>query len=156
MQATMNTGNTGNSGAHTGRNARISMRRLLWVGPLTAVVAAIANVIVREIGVLVGTVPSDLMILQEPGVAGSTIIQVLLGVLVFALLAKFAKNPVRTFRIVAIVALILSLSNPIMVLTGAFPIGVTISVVTMLTMMVMHVVAAAITIWMLSTLTTEQ
>jgi len=156
MQATMNTGNNGNSGTHTGRNARISMRRLLWVGPLTAVVAAIANVIVREIGVLIGTVPSDLMILQEPGVAGSTIIQVLLGVLVFALLAKFAKNPIRTFRIVAIVALILSLSNPIMVLTGAFPIGVTISVATMLTMMVMHVVAAAITIWMLSTLTTEQ
>jgi hypothetical protein len=153
MQATLN---NGNSGTQIERRERISMRRLLWVGPLTAVVAAIANVIVREIGVLLGAVPSDLMILQEPGVAGSTIIQVLLGVLVFALLAKFAKNPIRTFRIVAIVALILSLSNPLMVLVGAFPIGVTISVATMLTMMVMHVVAAAITIWMLSTLTTEQ
>ncbi len=154
MQATMN---SGNSGTHIDKRDNISMRRLLWVGPLTAVVAAIANVIVREIGVLVGTIPSDLFILQEPGVIGSTIIQVLLGVGVFALIAKFARRPIRTFRIVAIAALVLSLTNPIMAATGAFPIGgVTIGVATVLTMMVMHVVAAAITIWMLTTLTTER
>ena len=150
MQATMNSNTT------IQRNDNVSMRRLLWVGPLTAVVAAIANIVVREIGVVLGAIPSDLMILQEPGVAGSTIIQVLLGVLVFAGIAKFARRPIRTFRIVAIAALVLSLLNPIMVLTGAFPIGVSISIATMLAMMVMHIVAAVITIWMLTNLTVEK
>ena len=73
----------------------------------------------------------------------------MLGAAVFALIIKFARQPVRTFRIVAVVALLLSLTNPIMAASGMMPIGVTISTATMLSMMVMHIVAGVITIYLL-------
>jgi hypothetical protein len=79
-----------------------SMRRILWAGPLTAVLAGAVNIIVREIAFALGTIPSDLFILQEAGVFISTFVQVLLGAAVFALIIKFAPQPVRTFRIVAL------------------------------------------------------
>ena len=126
-----------------------TMRRLLWAGPLTAVIAGVANVLVREVAVVLGTIPSDLFILQVPGVFISTLVQVLLGAVVFALIIKFARRPVRTFQIVAVVALLLSLTNPIMAASGMMPIGVTIRTATMLSMMVMHVVAGAITIYLM-------
>src|SRR5215208_4015566 len=125
------------------RKENSSIRRLLWAGPLTAALAGAVNIIVREIAVVLGTIPSDLFILQEPGVFISTFVQVLLGAAVFALIIKFARQPVRTFRIVAVVALLLSLSNPIMAANGMMPIGATIDTSTMLSMMVMHIVAGA-------------
>ena len=133
-----------------------SMRRLLWAGPLTAALAGAVNIIVREIGVVLGTIPSDLFILQEPGVFISTFVQVLLGAVVFALIIKFARQPVRTFRIVAVVALLLSLTNPIMAANGMMPLGATISTATMLTMMVMHFVAGTIAIYLLPKLAREE
>ena len=133
-----------------------SIRRLLWAGPITAVIAGLANIIVREIAVALGTIPSDLFILQEPGVFISNLIQVLLGAGVFALIIKFAKRPVRTFRIVAVVALLISLTNPIMVANGMMPIGATISTATMLSMMVMHIVAGAIAIYLMPKLTSAE
>jgi len=132
------------------------MRRLLWAGPLTGVIAGIVNVIVREIAVVLGAIPSDLFILQEPGVFISTLIQVLLGAVVFAIIIKFAKRPVRTFQIVAVVALLLSLTNPIMAANGMMPIGATISTTTMLSMMVMHIVAGAIAIYLMPKLASEE
>jgi hypothetical protein len=138
------------------RKENTSMRRLLWAGPLTAALAGVANVIVREIAVVLGTIPSDLFILQELGVFMSTFIQVMLGAAVFALIIKFARQPVRTFRIVAVVALLLSLTNPIMAANGMMPIGVTISTTTMLSMMVMHIVAGAIVIYLLPRLVREE
>ncbi len=133
-----------------------SIRRLLWAGPLTAVLAGVTNIIVREIAVALDTIPSDLFILQEPGVFISTFIQVLLGAAVFALIIKLARQPVRTFRIVAVVALLLSLTNPIMAANGIMPIGATISTSTMLSMMVMHIVAGAISIYLLPRLAREK
>lgn len=133
-----------------------TMRRLLWAGPLTGVIAGIVNVIVREIAVVLGAIPSDLFILQEPGVFISTLIQVLLGAVVFAIIIKFAKRPVRTFQIVAVVALLLSLTNPIMAANGMMPIGATISTTTMLSMMVMHIVAGAIAIYLMPKLASEE
>src|SRR5688500_13506543 len=133
-----------------------TMRRLLWAGPLTAVIAGIANVLVREVAVALGTIPADLMILQEAGVFISSFVQDLLGAVVFALIIKFAKRPVRTFQTVAVVALLLSLTNPIMAANGMMPIGATISTATMLSMMVMHIVAGAIAIYLMPKLTTEE
>jgi hypothetical protein len=136
--------------------ANTSIRRLLWAGPLTAVLAGAANIIVREIAVVLGTIPADLFILQEPGVFISTFVQVLLGAAVFALIIKFARQPVRSFRIVAVIALLLSLTNPVMVANGMMPIGATISTATMLSMMVMHIVAGAIAFYLLPRLAREE
>ena len=142
-----------NAGA---QSERVSIRRLLWAGPLTAVVAAVANIIVREIGALLGTVPSDLVFLTVPSVAIATIVQVLLGAVVFTVIARFARRPVRVFRIVAVAALLLSFLNPIMAGMGVFPPGVSIGLETVLTMIVMHIVAGAITIVLLPALARDR
>lgn len=134
-------------------------RRLTWAGPLTAVAATAATaatIAVREIGVAVGTIPPDVQILQEPMVAISTIAYILLGTLIFAGIARFASRPVRTFRIVAVTALVLSLLNPIAAGAGWIPVGAAIGVATMVTMMVMHVVAALISIYLLPRLVLER
>ena len=130
---------------------RVEARRLWWAGPVTAVAAAIAAVIVREMGVLVGAVPPDLMLLQEPSVAISTIVFVLIGTLVFAGITRFARRPVRTFQIVAVVALVLSLFSPITAGVGWSPF-VTLQPATVAAMMAMHVAAGLVTIPLLPAL----
>ncbi|HYP40547.1 MAG TPA: DUF6069 family protein [Chloroflexia bacterium] len=136
-----------------GQEERVDIRRLLWVGPLAMIVPAIANVIVREVAVAVGAVPANLEILQWPGIIGSTMIQVLLGVIVFAVIARFSRRPIWLFRVVAVVALLLSFSSPLMAAAGLTPIpGLSINASTVVSMMVMHVVAAVISVGILTTL----
>ena len=135
---------------------QLQAKRLWWAGPVTALVAAGGTVLVREAGVLVGAIPSDLQILQEPAVAISTILFVLLGALVFAGIIRFAQRPVRTFRVVAVAALVLSLFNPIAAGAGWIPLGVTLGASEVVSMIVMHVVAAAIAISMLPALARER
>jgi pheromone shutdown protein TraB len=129
----------------------VQAKRLWWAGPVTAVAAAIAAVIVREIGVLVSAVPPDLMLLQEPSVAISTIVFVLVGTLVFAGIIRFARRPVHTFRVVAAWALVLSLFSPITAGLGWSPF-VTIGPATVAATMLMHVAAGLVTIPLLPAL----
>ena len=135
---------------------RVAMGRIWWVGLLAIVASSIANVIVREIGVALGTIPLEIPNFEVPGVVISTVIQVGLGVIVFALIARFARRPIRTFTIVAIAALLLSFLNPIFATMGMIPGVPPIGVDTMLTLMVMHIVAGVITIGLLTTLTRER
>ncbi|HET9494212.1 MAG TPA: DUF6069 family protein [Chloroflexia bacterium] len=130
---------------------RVEARRLWWAGPVTAVAAAIAAVIVREIGVLVGAIPSDLMLLQEPSVAISTIVLVLVGTLVFAGVVRFSRRPVHTFRVVAGWALVLSLFSPITAGVGWSPF-VTLQPATVAATMLMHLAAGLVTIPLLPAL----
>jgi hypothetical protein len=130
---------------------RVEARRLWWAGPVTAVVAAVAAVIVREIGVLVGAIPPDLMLLQEPSVAISTIVFVLIGTLVFAGIIRLTRRPVRTFQIVAAVALVLSLFSPITAGVGLSPF-VTLQPAAVVATMAMHVAAGLVAIPLLPAL----
>lgn len=103
----------------------IDARRLLWAGPLTALVAAVANAIVFFLARAAGAVPDGYMMpninqaLTLGPVVGATFIQVLLGAVVFALIGRFAQRPIRLFRIIALVVLILSFFQPILLLAGA-------------------------------------
>ena len=135
---------------------RVQARRLLWAGPLTAVLAAVGTVLVREVGVLLGAIRPDLQILQVPSVAISTIAFVLVGTLIFAGIIRWARRPVRTFRAVALVALVLSFFNPIAAGAGWIPLGVDLTAGEVAAMLVMHVVAAAITIPLLPRLARER
>jgi hypothetical protein len=134
---------------------QLQAKRLWWAGPFTALVAAAGTVLVREMGVLVGAIPSGLPVLQEPAVAISTILFVLLGALVFAGIIRFAQRPVRTFRVVAVAALVLSLFNPIAAGAGWIPLGVSLGAGEVVSMMVMHLAAAAIAIPLLPALARE-
>ena len=70
---------------------------------------------------------------------------------VFAVVRRVASQPIRLFRIVATVALVLSFLPDVWLLTeaagGTFP-GATVSGVGVL--MMQHVVAAAVVVWMLT------
>jgi hypothetical protein len=74
-----------------------------------------------------------------------------LALLAFVLVGRKASQPVRFYRILALVALVVSFLNPVMALAGMFPApGMNLHV--FWTMIVMHTVTAAITVSILTTL----
>lgn len=132
-----------------------ALRKLVWVGPLTIVVAVLVNLVIRTIAVVFFGVPDAFMYLQAPFVVGSTTIFLLLALLAFGLVGRFARRPVRFYRILALVALLVSFLNPIMALAGMFPApGMNLSI--FWTMVIMHTVTAALAVSLLTTLAAER
>lgn len=131
-----------------------ALPKLLWVGPLTIVVAALVNLVIRAIAVALFGVPDSFTYLQAPFVIGSTVIFLLLALLAFVLVGRFAHRPVRFYRILALVALFVSFLFPVQALTGLFPApGMNLHI--FWTMIVMHTVTAIITVSLLTTLAVE-
>jgi hypothetical protein len=90
------------------RRDGVSFTRLLWVAPLTVVVALVVNLAIKTL--VQALDPS----LQEMGQLGRPLIILtlegaILAVIVFALMVWLVPHPIRWFRIVAIVALLISL-----------------------------------------------
>jgi hypothetical protein len=90
------------------RRDGVSWGRLLWVGPLTVVVALLVNLAIKTL--LQALNPS----LAEMGQLGRPLIILtlegaILAVLVFALMVWLVPHPIRWFRIVAVIALLISL-----------------------------------------------
>jgi hypothetical protein len=131
---------------------RVSFRRLLWVGPLTIVVAAVANSIVRLLAVSLFSISPDFIQLEPGPPAVFSVVGVLGAVIVFAIIARFSRRPIRLFRIVALIVLLISFVPDIGLLAtgapGATPLSVGV-------LMLMHVVAWAISVGMLTRLTRE-
>ncbi len=128
----------------------IQLRKLWWVGPLTVLAAIIGVLIVREIA---------RMILRPPYAPGLEMIMLPIGltlvlcsgaVLVFALVGRFAGNPVRTYIVIASIFLVISFLPDIAFASAPFPgAGWPYAI----TLMVMHVVAGLVTVYMLVKLT---
>jgi hypothetical protein len=86
----------------------VSPTRLLWVGPLTVIVAFIVNQIIKTIAIALN--PS----LADMGQLGRSLIVLtlegaILAVIVFALMVWLVPHPIRWFRIVAVIAWLISL-----------------------------------------------
>ena len=130
----------------------IQLKKLWTVGPLT-VLAAIAGVlIVRAIALMVLTPPfaPGLEMIFLPVVL--TLVFCTAAVVVFALVGRFAKNPIRTYIIISAVFLVISFLPDIAVVSAPMPgAGWPYSI----TLMTMHVVAGFITVYMLIKLTAE-
>ena len=130
------------------------MRKLVWVGPLTIIVAVLVNLAIRAVAVAFFGVPDGFAYLQAPFVIGSTVVFLLLALLAFILVGRFARRPVRFYRMLALVALLVSFNNPVMALAGLFPApGMNLSI--FWTMIVMHTVTAILTVGLLTTLAVE-
>ena len=141
--------------AYTLLREQVAQRKLIWVGPLTIVSTVIVNLIIRSIAVSSFGVPETFQYLQAPYVIGSTIVFVLVALLVFVLVNRFARRPIQFYRILAFVVLCISFLSPVMALVGLFPApGMTLSI--FWTMIVMHSVSAIIVVGLLTTLTREQ
>lgn len=129
---------------------RVSLSRLLWVGPLTIAAAVVANVAFVAAAVPLFGVAPDFPALAKEAVAAFTAVGVLLAVVVFALVARFAQRPISLYRRIAIVALVLSFIPDValLVVPGPVPVGVR----EVLLLMTTHVIAAALAIWLLTSL----
>src|SRR5437667_12193236 len=132
----------------------VALRKLVWVGPLTIIVAVLINLAIRTIAVTFFGVPDGFTYLQAPFVIGSTVVFLLLALVAFILVGRFAHRPVRFYRILALVALFVSFLNPIMLLAGLYPAtGMNLNL--FWTTIVMHCASALLTVSLLTTLAVE-
>ena len=128
----------------------VQLKKLWWVGPLTVLSAIVGVLIVRTIAMAILHPP------YAPGLAMIllpimlTLILCTGAVIVFALVGRFAKNPVRTYIIISSIFLVISFLPDILAVAAPFPgAGWPYSI----TLMIMHVVAGFITVYMLIKLT---
>jgi hypothetical protein len=128
----------------------IRLRRLWWAGPLTVAASMIGVLIVRIIAVAILHPDPRPMALGWAAPIVFTVVLVTAAVLVFAGVARFSKNPIRTYGIVAFIALLLSFLPDVGFARASMP-GANWP--NAIALMVMHVVAWAITVQMLTRLT---
>jgi glucose dehydrogenase len=113
---------------------------------LAAVAAVVANVLLRALAIAVFEIPSAFEHLALRAVIVSTLAGVIAAGLVYAVVATLARDPARTFTIVAVVALLLSFAAPLMVGLEDPPEYPGTDAASVGTLMAMHVVTAAIAV----------
>ena len=131
---------------------RIAYGKLPWVALLAALTAAVANALVYFTASGLGFLPQSVLVPTPSGehpltvapVVVSSVVGAIGAAVVFAIIGLFARRPVRLFRIVATVVLVLSFATPLTI-PGA-PVAMILSLV------VMHVVAWAVTVGLLTTM----
>jgi len=127
---------------------RISAVRLLAVGAAAWVASSIANVVVATALKAILNLPSNFAQIAPPAIISITLVGVAAAVIVFAIVARVAADPVRTFTfVVAPIGLVVSwLFDLALYITRAFP-GTTGRGVAAL--MSLHVITGVITVLML-------
>ena len=99
------------------RRDGVSITRLLWVAPLTVIVALVVNLILKTI-----VQALDPSLTEMPQLGQSLIVLTLegaiLAVIIFALMVWLVPHPIRWFRLVAVMALLLSLIPDLMLGLG--------------------------------------
>jgi hypothetical protein len=128
----------------------VSRGRFALVGLGTVAAAVIANILVYALGsAVVGYDPEFIVLANPSGTILFTVVLAIVAVLFYAVLMRFTNNPARIFTNIAIVVLILSLI-PDLTYIPTVP-GATSGQTAIL--MVMHVVAASVIVWMLTNFT---
>jgi len=96
---------------------RVAYGRLLWVGPLAGAITAVVNAVVYLLASALGAMHLDVVVPGQGPVTLSAVVSIsfvpaLLGALLFAVMGRFARRPIRTFRVAAAVVLVLSVAMP--------------------------------------------
>ncbi len=131
------------------------MGALAWVGPLTILTCIAANIIIRTLAVAFFGVSATFAPLQPPTIIASTIVYLLLAIAALLLVSRISARPARTYRILAVICLLISLLFPLAALTGAFPTpGMNGHIFG--AMIAMHLLSAAIVIALLPTAITRR
>ena len=129
----------------------VAWGRLVLAGSLAAFVAAVANALVYFAALGLGLVPQGFLIRMTSGetlltvsvVAITSVVGAVGATVVFAVIGLLARRPLRLFRIVSTVVLVLSFAMPLTI-PGA-------SGATILSLEAMHVVAWAVIVGILTT-----
>ena len=90
------------------RRDGVSWRRLLWVALLTVVVALVVNLIIKTLVQALNPALSEMGQLGRPLII-LTLEGAILAVIVFALMVWLVPHPIRWYRIVGSIALLISL-----------------------------------------------
>ena len=135
---------------------RVAIRKLVWVGPLTIVLAVLVNLVVRSFAISFFGVSSSFPYVQAPVIMITTVVFLVLALLIFVLVDRVSNHPVRNFWIVGGIALVVSFLNPLLQLAGHWLPATGMNLPIFWTMIVMHCVSALITISGLSTLAVER
>jgi hypothetical protein len=131
----------------------VSRGRFALIGLGTVAAAVIANLLVYLFGsVVVGYDPQFIILANASGTILFTVVPAIVAVLLYAALMRFTSNPARIFTNIAVVVLIVSLI-PDLTYIPSVP-GATSGQTAVL--MLMHVVATTVIVWMLTTLTRPQ
>jgi len=128
----------------------IQLKKLWWAGPLTVLAAILGVLIVRAVSMTILPAPyaPGLAMIMLPIIL--TLVLCTGAVVVFALVGRSAKNPVKAYLIISSAFLVISFLPDIAAVSAPFPgAGWPYSI----TLMVMHVVAGFITVFMLLKLT---
>ncbi len=132
----------------------VSFGRLVGAGVATVAVAVLVNVVIRTVAVSVLGIGEGFL----PLGVGPTVVFTMVGmagaVVVFGLMLRFAKRPVRMFRRVALAVLLVSLVPDVLMLLAPSMPGTTVAGV--LTLMVEHVVSWAVAVGVLTRLVGEK
>ena len=131
---------------------RVATHRLVWVGALTIVASIITNLIIFAIasgglGIRFTLPPEMGGSISASVVAVMSAAGVLCAVIAYMVIGHLARRPIGTYRIVAVIGLILSLAGPLSVAT--------LDTSAKLVLAVMHVAAAGLSIGLLTTLARE-
>jgi hypothetical protein len=130
----------------------IDLRRLYWVGPAT-VAASVAVVWLLQVMTLSILVPPRRSLLRTDEPVLFTAILVTIAVAVFAMVGGVSSTPRRTFRRIALAALIVSCVPDVALGFGLVaPAGWSVAIIFIL----MHIAAWAVTVAMLTGLTTSR
>ncbi len=132
----------------------VSLGRLARVGAITVALAVVVNVLIRTVAVSVLGIGEGF----EPLGVGPTVFFTVVGVagavVVFGLILRFARRPIRLFRRAALAVLLVSLvPDVLMLFSGSMP-GATVAGV--LTLIVEHVASWAVAVGVLTTLVGER
>jgi hypothetical protein len=130
--------------------------RVWTTGLIAGIVAGVANLVIyfiaSALGVFFNITPPEVPAPPFPLIVVIiSIVFILIGTFVLTLMPRFSKRPISTWRTVAIVALVLSLAQPLMLLTGMM--GPPASWNTVISLEIMHIVAGIIAIYFLTTRT---
>jgi uncharacterized protein DUF6069 len=115
----------------------VSLGRLAFVGGLAVALAIVVNIVIRTVAVSVLGIGEGFLPLGVGPTVFFTVVGMAGAVVVFGLVVRFAKRPVRVFRRVTLVVLLVSLVPDLLLLfSGPMP-GTTVAGV--FTLMVEHV-----------------
>jgi uncharacterized protein DUF6069 len=125
--------------------------RIAIATALAAVAATAANLLLRALAVAVFDIPQpEFEPLQVRAVILSTVGGVIAAGIVYAIVERLARDPVRTFYVVAGVALLASLYAPIALGLADPPENPGTDAASVGTLIAMHVVTAAIAVVLLT------
>lgn len=128
-------------------------RTFARIGVATVVASTLANVLFYYLGsVFVSYNPDFVVLANASGTIFFTVVSAIVAVLLYAALLRFADNPVRTFNIISAIVLVVSIIPDFTYIPSQEGASTGQAVILAL----MHVVAAAVIVPMLTTLARPQ